>query len=91
MGGDFRQCLPIVSHGSVADILAITVKRSKLWPAAKKLKLHRNMRANESENAFKLLLSDLGEGKLPSIELSSHESLIEIPDEMIISNQGYKD
>ena len=91
MGGDFRQCLPIVPHGSVADILAITIKRSKIWPFAKKFKLFRNMRAKPSEIVFKEWLCDMGGGKLPGKEISSHESLIELPDNMVVGDGAIKE
>jgi hypothetical protein len=86
MDDDFRKYLPIVENGSVTDFLAVTVKQSKIWAYAKQFKLHRNMRANLGETSFKELLSDIGEDKQPAIEIISHESLIEIPTNMIISD-----
>ena len=84
MGGDFRQCLPILPRGTIADILACTVKKSRIWKHAQQLKLHRNMRVNEAENDFKQWLSNLGTGNLPSTVLNSHESLVAIPDPMVL-------
>ena len=45
LGGDFRQCLPVVRKGCKTKILESTVKNSKLWKHFKHVKLSINMRA----------------------------------------------
>ncbi len=42
------------------------------------------MRADLCQNIFKEWLSDIGKGKLQGKEISSNESLIEIPDYMVV-------
>ena len=43
-GGDFRQILPVIKHGSRADIVQSSINRSYIWSFVKKLKLTINMR-----------------------------------------------
>lgn len=43
-GADWRQLLPVVKHGSRAQTVNATLKRSSLWPSVKVMKLTRNMR-----------------------------------------------
>lgn len=42
--GDFRQGLPVVRHGSRADIVSASVKSSPLWAQVTTLRLTQNMR-----------------------------------------------
>jgi ATP-dependent DNA helicase PIF1 len=44
-GGDFRQVLPVVPHGTRAQITDATLQISYLWDKIHKIRLSRNMRA----------------------------------------------
>jgi hypothetical protein len=44
LGGDFAQTLPVITHGSRADIVRATLQKSYIWPKLKILTLQRNMR-----------------------------------------------
>ena len=44
LGGDFRQCLPVVRRGQPADCINACLKRWNVWPCFKILKLTTNMR-----------------------------------------------
>jgi hypothetical protein len=43
-GGDFRQVLPVITHGSRADIMHMCMKEWAQWPKIKILALTQNMR-----------------------------------------------
>ena len=43
-GGDFRQNLPVIRHGTEADVVSACLNRSPLWSRLKVLKLTINMR-----------------------------------------------
>ena len=42
-GGDFRQILPVIRHGTEADVVSACLNRSPLWSNIKVLKLTINM------------------------------------------------
>ncbi len=66
-GGDFRQVLPIVRHGSRAAIVNASIKRSLLWKRVRVLKLTVNMRAAQSGDAtFPEYLLRIGDGVEPT-------------------------
>ncbi|XP_057375147.1 uncharacterized protein LOC130696087 [Daphnia carinata] len=44
LGGDFRQCLPVIKHGNRVKIVESTIKSSRTWSDILKLRLSRNMR-----------------------------------------------
>ncbi len=44
LGGDFRQCLPVVKHGNRVKVVEITIKTCETRPRFNQLKLHENMR-----------------------------------------------
>ena len=44
LGGDFAQTLPVVVHGSRADIVGATLQKSPIWEKLKMQTLHKNMR-----------------------------------------------
>ncbi|KAB2623518.1 hypothetical protein D8674_038810 [Pyrus ussuriensis x Pyrus communis] len=46
-GGDFRQILPVVPNGSVADIVEASLTSSYLWPYLTKFCLKQNMRLSK--------------------------------------------
>lgn len=64
---DFRQTLPIIARGTMADELQACLKNSYIWPAVRKFKLTTNMRvylsgANPTDKYADQLLN-LGKGK----------------------------
>ena len=75
MGGDFRQTLPILKHGTHVYVFGITVKKSNIWGYVQKFALTRNMRANNSEIEFKKWLLDLGDGLLSSNYSNNSEEI----------------
>ncbi|CAN1153376.1 ATP-dependent DNA helicase PIF1 [Linum perenne] len=48
LGGDFRQTLPVITHGRREDSLGASLTRSYLWNHCILLRLHSNMRINDS-------------------------------------------
>jgi hypothetical protein len=63
LGGDFRQVLPVILHGSRSLTVASCIKKHQLWGELQVLKLKQNMRILENENEFSELLLDVGDGK----------------------------
>ena len=81
-GGDFRQILPVVPHGSRTEILSSCMKNSKCWSQIQVIKLDQNMRANDENDLsqsrdFSEWLLKLGDGKLQEPGLD--EGIFEIP------------
>ena len=82
MGGDFRQCLPVVARGARAAITNASLVCSRLWPKFTRLSLTRNMRADPAGLEFANWLLALGEGKLQSCEKFGEYSF-QIPQDCI--------
>ncbi|XP_074321404.1 receptor-like protein EIX1 [Silene latifolia] len=69
-GGDFRQTLPVVSKGSRADVVAVSLCSSYLWSFCKVLRLTKNMRLQvgsstdnvEELRKFSEWLLEIGDG-----------------------------
>jgi len=80
LGGDFRQVLPVVRHGTRAQITDATLKKSYLWQGIKHIKLWRNMRAL-SDPWFSDFLLRIGDG----IEESIGQEYVRLPKEIAIS------
>ncbi|XP_002464128.2 ATP-dependent DNA helicase PIF2 [Sorghum bicolor] len=55
-GGDFRQVLPVVRRGSMAQVVSASLRMSYLWDCMRHLKLVHNMRANSDPWFAKYLL-----------------------------------
>ena len=66
VGGDFRQCLPIVPHGHRAAIVEQTVKFASAWSSIRHLPLSENMRASSASQEFRSWLLRLGQGSIPN-------------------------
>ena len=70
LSGDWRQCLPVVTKGSRADIVYKTVKASStIWQNPNIYHLTENMRvknAGEDDQAYANYLIEVGEGKIPT-------------------------
>jgi nucleoside-triphosphatase THEP1 len=65
LGGDFRQCLPVVKHGNRVKVVEITIKTCEIWPRFNQLKLHENMRTVAGSQEHADWLIKLGNGTLP--------------------------
>jgi hypothetical protein len=90
--GDFRQTLPIVKHGSRAQIVNACLKRSPIWNA--NIEIHHfvtNMRLrlqgydDRAENYAKWLMT-IGNGTAPTTSNETYDDLITLPES--ISLQG---
>ena len=69
MSGDFAQNLPVVKRGGRAQIVAATIKWSRLWNSVTQLALTTNMRtrdaaANPFTATFNAFLAGIGTGTL---------------------------
>jgi len=80
--GDFRQTLPVVKHGSPAEIISESLTSSYLWSIFRQFSLKTNMRANEEDPEFQDWLLKLGEGRLQTIDPNQEQ--IEIPAQCIV-------
>ncbi|XP_035713810.1 uncharacterized protein LOC118438127 [Folsomia candida] len=88
LGGDFRQTLPIIPHGDAVAIVQASIKFSHLWRKFQILKLNNNVRSLDKEYSDWLI--KLGNGELTNID-GLHDSLIEIPEAMLASENIIKD
>lgn len=79
LGGDFRQCLPVVPRGGRAAIVGESLKRCNLFYSFKEFKLTQNMRADRNEKVFAEWLLKLGEARLPHAEVFGDDSF-QIPE-----------
>ncbi|CAF1021035.1 unnamed protein product [Adineta steineri] len=81
LAGDFRQTLPVVEKGTMADELKVCLKSSHLWRHVKVLTLTTNMRValqgDVSAGQFAKQLLEIGNGK---IRADPANGLISIPD-----------
>jgi hypothetical protein len=91
-GGDFRQALPVVVHGSQSQIEgACPTMSSTIWPKVKTLKLTRNMRVKADETSpfsFVDFLLDVGEGKEQTFSFDDCDDYIRIPDHILFTPHG---
>lgn len=78
LGGDFRQVLPVVPHGSRATTIHNSIKFSPLWPSFKIVTLHENMRAKPQELEFSNFLLQIGNGQYKSADENGSQ-LISLP------------
>ena len=81
LAGDFRQTLPVIPKGTMADELKACLKASNLWRYVHKLELTSNMRVHLqgdlSAGRFTQQLLTLGDGKVP---IDPTSGLISIPE-----------
>ena len=70
--GDFRQTLPVIRHGLMADTINACLKSSPLWRDVRTKKLTVNMRSQNANNAaafeFSRDLLKIGNGTFPTNE-----------------------
>ena len=88
LGGDFRQVLPVIPHGSRTAIVENCLKRSPLWSHFKVFKLIENMRAHKDQKEFTEWVLKLGNGELKSsvAEDDDAEYSVEIPHSCVVTN-----
>jgi hypothetical protein len=63
LGGDFRQCLPVLPNGHRSAIIENSVLSSRVWSFAKPLSLSTNMRLSDNNHDFSNWLLEVGEGE----------------------------
>ena len=61
LGGDFRQCLPVIPHGTSAQQASACLKACRLWHHVEQLSLIENIRA-EGDPEFAPWLLRIGDG-----------------------------
>ena len=84
--GDWRQILPVVLHGSRAQTVHATLKKSSLWNNVIQVYLHQNMRLDNSEKDtvdFHRFLTNIGNGTGKHLPMHG-EFATEIPHELIV-------
>ncbi len=85
LGGDPMQILPIVHHGSEAEIMDSCVKNSPIWMDVKEMALTTNMRVNSDEKEFCEFLIKIGKGEHEKVDpLQPH--LMMIPSQYLLHN-----
>ncbi|UYV73269.1 hypothetical protein LAZ67_10002412 [Cordylochernes scorpioides] len=87
-GGDFRQTLPVVPHGTQAAIVDSSIKFHPLWKKINILKLDNNIRSIDPE--FSAWLLKLGNGELTN-DLGLNSDTFEIPSEMVCNGDLVKE
>jgi hypothetical protein len=80
LGGDFRQCLPVVPHAQRSAIVESSIKFSPLWTKFEKLRLSVNVRSIDPEYSDWLI--NLGNGDLPRVA-GLDEDVIEVPSDYV--------
>ncbi|KAK8792732.1 hypothetical protein WA158_002607 [Blastocystis sp. Blastoise] len=91
LGGDFRQCLPVIRKGTQAQIVSSSIKFCSLWNSIKNNVIHlsRNMRALEGADDFRQWLLQVGDGVLSNNYTISHHldiDYIPIPPQCIVND-----
>jgi PIF1-like helicase/Helitron helicase-like domain at N-terminus len=82
LGGDFRQCLPVVKRGNRTKIIEACLQSSRLWKMFTHLKLSTNMRVAGNDDDFREWLIKLGNGELTNSD-GLDEDIIEIPSHFV--------
>ena len=83
LGGDFRQCLPVVRHGNRVKVVEASIRNNATWPLFRHLRLTQNMRTVAGNQDYADWLIQLGNGTLPTIPRLNNPDLIEIPAEFL--------
>ncbi|XP_055352995.1 uncharacterized protein LOC129598933 [Paramacrobiotus metropolitanus] len=86
-GGDFRQVLPVVRHGSRGRIVEESIKRSSLWPMITVRRLTANMRTGPEQQVFSKWLLELGEGRLQTVPDATGD-MVEVPKECVFEGSA---
>ncbi|XP_045033918.1 ATP-dependent DNA helicase pif1-like [Daphnia magna] len=83
LGGDFRQCLPVVRHGNRVQVVEATIINNVTWPNFHQLRLVQNMRTTAGSQDYADWLIELGNGILPQIPRLNNPDVIEIPQDFL--------
>ena len=93
-GGDFRQILPVIRHGTEADVVSACLNRSPLWSYVKVPKLTINMRlrnlsSNDASQVsdFSKFLLRIGEGTEPEDE----NHMIHVDHKFVVAGESVSD
>ena len=65
LGGDFRQCLPVIQRASSAQILNSTIKSSELWDHFSQNTFHLTTNMRSNDGGFSDWLLNIGNGQTP--------------------------
>ncbi|KAL3652539.1 hypothetical protein CASFOL_002220 [Castilleja foliolosa] len=92
--GDFRQILPVIPKGRRQDVVNATINSSYLWRNCEVLRLTKNMRlqsmgSNDETtklSKFAEWIASVGDGTIG--EEDDGKTLIDIPDDMLIKEDG---
>ncbi len=91
IGGDFRQCLPVVLRANRAEIINASIKSSNLWLHIKTFKLKTNMRlTSESNNRYADFLINIGNGTQESQTIDNFNDYIQLPENIWMPLNKYK-
>nr|CAH0107953.1 unnamed protein product [Daphnia galeata] len=83
LGGDFRQCLPVVKHGNRVQVTEACIINNRTWPLFKQIRLVQNMRTVPGSQEFANWLINLGNGTRPQTPKLNDPDLIEIPPDFL--------
>ncbi|KZS03775.1 Uncharacterized protein APZ42_033417 [Daphnia magna] len=83
VGGDFRQCLPVVRHGNRIQVAEATIINNATWPHFHHFRLVQNMRTTAGSQDYADWLIELGNGTLPQIPRLNNPDVIEIPQDFL--------
>ncbi|XP_045025503.1 ATP-dependent DNA helicase pif1-like [Daphnia magna] len=89
LGGDFRQCLPVVKHGNQVKVVEATIKNCESWSTFRHLRLTENMRTTAGSQEYANWLIELGNGTLPTTANLSSD-VVEIPPDFLITEEYAK-
>jgi ATP-dependent DNA helicase PIF1 len=87
LGGDFRQCLPVVKHGNRVKVVQSTIKNCDTWSSFQILRLEENMRTTRGSQEFANWLIQLGNGTLPT-HPNLGPDIIEIPSDFLLQGNN---
>ena len=99
LGGDFRQVLGVVKHGSRAQTVNASPKRSRLWAHVRVMKLKENMRVSRAsgedaidKREFADYLLEVGEGRVaPAFDDPSRPFAIRLRSDFVSSSESVTD
>ena len=91
-GGDFRQILPVIRHGTRSEVVSACLNRSPLWRCIKVMKLTINMRLQRLSSQDSVEVSEfsdfllrVGEGTEPHNE----DDMVHINEEFIVRGETF--
>ncbi|XP_026436770.1 uncharacterized protein LOC113334784 isoform X2 [Papaver somniferum] len=83
LGGDFRQVLPVIEHGTRAQALSACLTNAKFWKDVKVIHLKENMRSRLDPDFLEFLLL-IGDGVEPCVM----EDMVKLPDDIVLEWDG---